>query len=243
MEILNRTIDNSPIIALADHRAVADGGQSEFQQQLLVQKKMLLNTDATAANSVQESKAPRVVPDWLNRLWSTDASQHKEINTGQQQFVNRISAAVKWAADKLKTEPEAIMAIAAHESGWGHRLGTDETGQSSNNLFGIKAHGWPEERVLYSRTTEYLTENPSTHIEPFRRYPSWSESIMDFAAFLSVNPRYSDAVGKNLDGEQFISEIHRAGYATDPAYTEKVISVLQTVRKLHASSLVPGVYR
>ncbi|WP_369597209.1 glucosaminidase domain-containing protein, partial [Vibrio sp. 03_296] len=46
---------------------------------------------------------------------------------------------------------------------------------------------------------------------------------------LNNNPRYQTALQNNGDSESFIRGIHRAGYATDPEYADKVLKVQQRI--------------
>jgi flagellar protein FlgJ len=44
--------------------------------------------------------------------------------------------------------------------------------------------------------------------------------------FLKQNPRYQQALEKADSNEGFIEGLQKAGYATDPAYAQKIISIL-----------------
>lgn len=68
--------------------------------------------------------------------------------------------------------------------------------------------------------------------DTFRAYGSPAESVADFIDFLETNPRYAKAVeiGKSSgDPAAFIRAVHQAGYATDPAWSEKILSIARTV--------------
>jgi len=68
--------------------------------------------------------------------------------------------------------------------------------------------------------------------DTFRAYGSPTESVGDFLGFLESNPRYAQAVkiGKLTgDPAQFIRAVHAAGYATDPAWSDKVLSIARQV--------------
>ncbi|MBX2849723.1 MAG: glucosaminidase domain-containing protein [Acidiferrobacterales bacterium] len=63
----------------------------------------------------------------------------------------------------------------------------------------------------------------------FRSYANFEESFNDYVRFLNQNPRYTTALKHNGDDEAFIRGIHDAGYATDPDYADKVLSVKRRI--------------
>jgi flagellar protein FlgJ len=56
--------------------------------------------------------------------------------------------------------------------------------------------------------------------------------MQDFANFLTQNPRYETALSEADNPQRFIEELHKAGYATDPDYSEKVLSVMREVKTM-----------
>ena len=60
----------------------------------------------------------------------------------------------------------------------------------------------------------------------WRKYPSWQASIDDHAAFLKRNPRYK-ACFACTTAQAFAKALSQAGYATDPAYADKVIGLIK----------------
>lgn len=133
-------------------------------------------------------------------------------------------AAVKQGAlnswTKYKVLPSVITAQAILESGWGK----SELAAKGNNLFGVKASNWLGETVIIN-TKEFVNELWTTVDAHFRKYSSWSESIEDHALFLTKE-RYKAAIGET-DYKKAIQAIHSAGYATDPTYSDKVISIIE----------------
>ena len=68
--------------------------------------------------------------------------------------------------------------------------------------------------------------------DTFRAYNSPAESVEDFIQFLEDNPRYGGAVKiarETGDPEQFIRAVHRAGYATDPIWSDKILKIASQV--------------
>lgn len=144
-------------------------------------------------------------------------------------FIDRLRASAAETARKLGTTMEAVVAVAALETGWGKRVATTEDGRSTHNLFGIKSGpDWQgESRSVMTR--EFREGELRPESAAFRVYRSEHESIQDFGRFLLENPRYQAALQVASKPEQFIRELQRAGYATDPDYAEKVISTMRSV--------------
>ena len=94
----------------------------------------------------------------------------------------------------------------------------------ANNLFGIK--GTYKGASVKMLTTEFIGGKYIKVNADFRKYPSWAESIADHSAMFNRMARY-----KNLRGEtnykSACKNVRLDGYATDPNYTEKLISVIE----------------
>jgi flagellar protein FlgJ len=147
-------------------------------------------------------------------------------------FIHTLQPSVETAAQRLGTEPDVILAIAALETGWGQHVLLGQDGVSSNNLFGIKAtNNWNKRQVM-ATTLEFDDGFMQTRREAFRQYDSAEDSIQNFADFLTSNPRYQKALDNADEPQKFIKELQRAGYATDPAYAEKVLSVMQKIKTM-----------
>ena len=154
-----------------------------------------------------------------------------------QSFVSRMSDAAKLAAAESGVPEKLILSQAALESGWGKREILREDGSTSFNLFGIKASpGW-KGKVVHVMTTEYEDGVARKVKQPFRAYDSYAESFADYARLISQSKRYS-AVLDAPSAEAAAQRIQEAGYATDPAYADKLISIMgyfDTGRKIARS--------
>lgn len=143
-----------------------------------------------------------------------------------EEFVADLWPAAEKAAREIGTRPEAVLAVAALETGWGRHVARRHDGESSNNFFGIKAtRDWRAEHVV-ATTLEFEDGVMVKRNEPFRSYGSPEESFADFAAFINGNPRYAKALERAADPVTFVRELQAAGYATDPDYADKLESVL-----------------
>lgn len=147
-----------------------------------------------------------------------------------EHFVSRLKPYAEKAAKALGVSPSLLLAQAALETGWGQKV-IKNARQSSNNLFNIKADSsWKGNRVA-AQTLEYHQNTPVMEKAAFRAYPSYQESFNDYVRFLNQNPRYHSAL-KNNENDAFIHGIHKAGYATDPEYADKVLRVQQQIEQM-----------
>lgn len=142
-----------------------------------------------------------------------------------QSFVARMSDAAKLAASESGVPAKLILSQAALESGWGRREILREDGTTSFNLFGIKASPNWKGKVVHIMTTEYEDGVARKVKQPFRAYDSYAESFADYARLISQNKRYSDVVTAP-SAEEAAHRIQAAGYATDPGYADKLISIM-----------------
>lgn len=140
----------------------------------------------------------------------------------QQAFLESIAPWAQQAAQQLGVAPELVSAHAALESGWGQRPLRKANGESSHNLFGIKAGGAWRGAVSESNTTEYVGGAAIKTRERFRSYPDAGAAFRDYAQMLVDNPRYKGALGVGSDARAFAQGLARGGYATDPAYAAKL---------------------
>jgi len=157
-------------------------------------------------------------------------------------FIVDILPQARSAAKSLGVSAELLLAQAALETGWGKHTIKFDDGRSSNNLFGIKAGlGW-QGNSLHKASLEYQDGALQHQQSSFRAYATPAQSLADYVDFIRTNPRYRHALQQVGDDQAFIREIHQAGYATDPAYADKVISILngETLQRTLAS-LKPGV--
>lgn len=142
-----------------------------------------------------------------------------------QSFVSKMSDAAKVASAESGVPAKLILSQAALESGWGKREILREDGSTSFNLFGIKASPNWKGKVVNIMTTEYEDGVAHKVKQPFRAYDSYAESFADYARLISRNDRYRDVVGAP-SAEEAAHRIQAAGYATDPSYAQKLISIM-----------------
>lgn len=142
------------------------------------------------------------------------------------EFIGKLLPSVRRAASNLGLNPEALLAQAALETGWGQRMPKNADGSSSNNLFGIKAgDDWQGPRAA-ADSMEVVNGVATRKRSQFRAYGSIEDSVQDFAKLLANSPRYKEALAAGSDTAAYIAGIGNSGYATDPEYASKLSQIM-----------------
>ena len=118
---------------------------------------------------------------------------------------------------------QVYLGIAINETGWGgSTLARDQ-----HNYFSIKGQG-PEGSATYN-AWEVVNGQNTTQNSAFRAYKDPQQSFSDFTDFLHSNPRYQPALDyirvHPNDWRAFVHMLNDEGYATDPNWADKVISL------------------
>jgi len=136
--------------------------------------------------------------------------------TAQQSFVDTLLPQAQKVAQDTGIPWQVLMAIPANETGWGAAV-------FHNNYFGIKGPG------AAARTWEVINGQRVDITDSFRTFDSAEQSMRAFASFLRENSRYAPALQYLKDNPSdwpgFVKQIHQAGYATDPAWSDKIASI------------------
>jgi flagellar protein FlgJ len=143
-----------------------------------------------------------------------------------REFQERLGAHADEASRATGIPAKFMLGQAALESGWGKREIRAADGTTSHNLFGIKATGGWNGRVVETATTEYVNGVPQTKIEKFRAYDSYADAFRDYAKLLKNNPRYEKVLANATDVAGFAQGLQKAGYATDPNYAAKLTRII-----------------
>jgi flagellar protein FlgJ len=166
------------------------------------------------------------------KLNTTSLSSSATLSSGStsfdspEEFANTLWPAAQAAAAELGVDPKLLLAQAALETGWGKSI-LRQGDRTSHNLFGIKAdRSWNGERASTS-TLEYSEGVAVRSKAAFRVYQDYAESFQDYVNFLKSNPRYSKALENVENPQRFMLSLQKAGYATDPHYARKVLSIYQ----------------
>lgn len=146
------------------------------------------------------------------------------------EFVATMLPMAEQAAKRIGVDPRYLVAQAALETGWGKSVMRNADGSSSHNLFGIKASGnWQGEQAR-AITSEFRGGQFVKETAAFRSYDSYQDSFHDLVTLLQSNSRYQDAVKAADNPEQFVRELQKAGYATDPNYASKISQIAKQMK-------------
>jgi flagellar protein FlgJ len=165
-----------------------------------------------------------------------DAAGEAVSDSEREKFISGLMPHATEAARELGVDPGNLIAQAALETGWGRSQPGD-----SHNLFGIKAGGnWNGESV--QANTEEFSGGVAHRVDDhFRAYGSPRESVQDYVRLIRDNPRYADALNTGGDVQAFANALQRGGYATDPDYARKLVSVADEVRQRIAANTFKSV--
>ncbi|GMV45771.1 MAG: hypothetical protein AMXMBFR66_11690 [Pseudomonadota bacterium] len=155
---------------------------------------------------------------------------------GAAAFVEQHGAAARRAEAETGIPAAFMVSQAALETGWGRKEIRHADGSPAYNLFGIKAAGDWRGPTAEVTTTEYVAGRAQKVTARFRAYSSYAESFADYARLMKTSPRYREALaGAAQAGDAaagFARGLQRAGYATDPAYADKLTRVINTTLRL-----------
>ncbi|TAM05222.1 MAG: flagellar assembly peptidoglycan hydrolase FlgJ [Paraburkholderia sp.] len=154
-------------------------------------------------------------------------AMHGNGDASADAFVDKLANAAQQASASTGIPARFIIGQAALESGWGKREIKRADGSASHNVFGIKASKDWTGKTVSTVTTEYVNGEPHRVVAKFRAYDSYEDAMADYATLLKSNPRYASVINNSHSAESFAHGMQRAGYATDPHYAEKLLSVMQ----------------
>ena len=152
--------------------------------------------------------AQQFINTLLDRMSGKEEVAELNLSGDKAEFINQMKPYAAVAANLLQTTPGTLLAQWAHESAWG----TSNFAKNRNNFAGINAVDRDPGRATY--------------------YDSPLDFAKEYAKFIGVNPdgshrntRYmrSGIFGKS--GFDYYSILKQNGYATDPNYVSKLISI------------------
>ena len=176
--------------------------------------------------------------------------------SGAAGFVQQHTAAAREAEAATGIPANFMVSQAALETGWGRKEIRHADGTPSFNLFGIKATGSWKGATAEITTTEFIDGKAQKVTAKFRAYGSYAESFADYARLMKQSPRYQAAVNgaaglagagragsaapakpptRDERATAFAQGLQKAGYATDPAYADKLTRVINTTLRLQRS--------
>ena len=192
------------------------------------------NTATVPARDGQQVAKAFAVPDNGLRIVGRAVAQpplapNKAFGDSDE-FVATMLPMAEQAAKRIGIDPRYLVAQAALETGWGKSVMRNTDGSSSHNLFGIKATGNWDGGEARAITSEYRDGQFVKETAVFRSYDSYQDSFHDLVSLLQNNSRYQDAVKAADKPEQFVQELQKAGYATDPNYASKISQIARQMK-------------
>lgn len=160
-------------------------------------------------------------------LLSQTVEEEVEVNVQEEwtkdEFIDEVASYAVPLRSTHGIRPSVTIAQAILESNWGEsRLSRQE-----NNFFGIKGQS---SETAYA-TREYDEEWEEV-MASFRSYPSLEASVEDYADLIkngtNWDPKLYEDVQKACTYQGAAQALYTAGYATDPSYPEKVITIIET---------------
>ncbi|MCO7516139.1 flagellar assembly peptidoglycan hydrolase FlgJ [Pseudomonas guariconensis] len=153
-------------------------------------------------------------------------------------FVATMLPMAEQAAKRIGIDPRYLVAQAALETGWGKSVMRNADGTSSHNLFGIKASGNWQGGQARAITSEFRGGQFVKETAAFRSYDSYQDSFHDLVSLLQNNSRYQDALKAADKPEQFVRELQKAGYATDPNYASKISQIARQMKSYESYAML-----
>lgn len=178
-------------------------------------------TDNTNANAPQANNTTNTTNTTNTAQTEAALTSYRGGKLSPSQFAKLFGPVAREASKKSGIPASIIMAQAALETGWG----SSAIG-NAKNLFGIKGTG-PAGSITVP-TKEYINGRMVTVQGKFRKYNSWQESIEDHSKLLTGASRYAKCMANRNNPDQFARELLKAGYATDPQYANKLISIMKS---------------
>jgi len=140
--------------------------------------------------------------------------------TNQSEWINRALPVAINVKRNWRVPIAVTIAQGAFESGWGKQA-------PGNMYFGVK--GKSPKGASIDVTTHEISGGVSSKIKAsFRSYDSLEQSADDYGRYLTVNKRYASAFMYPNDPEKFIHEVAQAGYATNPNYEKRILTIMRT---------------
>lgn len=165
------------------------------------------NTAASTANTTKKTNNPVTL----------ESTSRTTVYSEQvQQYVNNYSGIAQKNMKEHGIPASITLAQGILESGAGY----GDLSVSANNHFGIKCHtDWTGDKVYHDDDAEQ---------ECFRKYEHAEQSFEDHSKFLTTRSRYAGLFKlENDDYKAWAKGLKAAGYATDPKYPDKLISLIE----------------
>ncbi len=206
------------------------------QKKVVTSKKVITKPKpVVVAPTIPKKETPKEViaieePVVVTPVPEVETSKPKSIGDIRQEYILTFADKAVDEMHKHKIPASITLAQGVLESG----SGRSELALKSNNHFGIKCHkGWKGNRVSHDDDAKG---------ECFRKYQDPRKSYEDHSAFLTSRKRYAGLFRlRPTDFTGWAYGLKKAGYATDPRYPQKLITIINTY-KLYEYDLIENPY-
>lgn len=165
------------------------------------------------------------------RIWNQqriEEQMKRQDREAKETFIKQVAPEAQAMQNSYHVCASVTIAQAILESQWG----TSQLSSQYHNLFGIKGTDPSNSKVL--TTKEYINGRWIVTKGRFRVYDSWSDSIKDHTKLMlngtDTNKENYQNVVKAKNYREAAQALQDSGYATDPDYAKKLISVIQTYK-------------
>ena len=229
-EMLSPTDTSSTLKESTDNHATSYseiGVHDDSTSQMNLQSEKVLEEEQTSL--ADSSKIAVLTNSSVTTSSYQEADELSEIDQNQSHFLSAIKQGAMDGA-KEGVLPSITAAQAILESGWGS---SELAKAPNNNLFGIKdSEDWNGEIVTVP-TQEYVNGDYIKINAAFRKYTSWNDSVVDHAKFFTSTEWRKNNYRKVVNETDYriaAQELKNAGYATDPSYAGKLISLIEAYK-------------
>ncbi|MDO5570710.1 MAG: glucosaminidase domain-containing protein [Bacteroidales bacterium] len=142
-------------------------------------------------------------------------SYGQQRSNNYEKYIHKYKSVAIEQQKKYKIPASITLAQGLLESG----AGTGRLAQEANNHFGIKCHEWSGKKIFH---------NDDALNECFRKYSDAHDSYEDHSLFLVGRDRYASLFRlSSTDYKNWAKGLQRCGYATDRAYANKLIKIIE----------------
>lgn len=138
----------------------------------------------------------------------------------EEEYIKSTSKIALKVAKKYDLYPSVLLAQSALESNFGR----SKLSKEHNNYFGIKAKDG--DKSVNFETWENEKGKNVKISAPFRVYSSKEECFEKYASLIVNAPRYKKVIDASTYSDA-AKELQKAGYATDPKYSKKIINLIE----------------
>lgn len=164
------------------------------------------------------------------RIWNQQRIEQQARDRdrkAKEMFIKQVAPESQAMQNTYHVYASITIAQAILESNWG----TSKLSTQYHNLFGIKGTGANSQVMT---TKEYINGKWIVTKGRFRVYENWNDSIKDHTRLMlkgtDMNQQNYERVVQATNYQEAAKALQASGYATDPDYADKLISVIQTYK-------------